>query len=104
MQKRKHDKFDPAQGVNGFVVIECKACGRVQYTFLKESITQYQCICRHKTGVMDVKPLYAHCECGENWRYWTNWTKEQITVNCRKCGYPIETELNGRGTAYVTMR
>lgn len=104
MQKRKRDKFEPAHGVKGFVILECEACGRVRYAFLKAPITKHGCLCGHETELTDIKPIYAHCECGESWRYRTNRAEEQITVNCPKCGYPIETELNGRRIAYVTMK
>lgn len=37
-------------------------------------------------------------------QYQTNATGDTITINCIACGSPIDMQLNGRGTAYVTLR
>lgn len=51
-----------------------------------------------------MRPAYAKCKCGREFKYQTNATGDTITINCIACGSPIDMQLNGRGTAYVTLR
>lgn len=44
-----------------------------------------------------------HCKCGKSFRYKTNAEAETITHSCLDCKAPVDMELNGKGTAYVTI-
>ncbi len=47
--------------------------------------------------------MFMHCKCGKSFRYKTNAETETITHSCLDCKAPVDMELNGKGTAYVTI-
>ena len=94
---------DKQKTYTGFMTMACEACGKSREFYVRFPITHYDCPCGHRTELFDLMPLYAQCECGKHWKYLTNRTEMQITVQCVNCGSPVDTELNGRGTAFVPM-
>lgn len=102
-QEAKQDGKPP---IKGFLIIECEDCGETKAFFAKTPVTDQFCSeCRHKTPLNydDLLPAYARCKCGRQFKYRTNARKMNLTVNCINCGAPIDMELNGRGTAFVTI-
>ena len=87
--------------------MECENCGQTREFCSRAEITSNRChSCGHVTTLDKtyMRPAYAKCKCGREFKYQTNATGDTITINCIACGSPIDMQLNGRGTAYVTLR
>lgn len=93
--------------VKGFLIIRCRSCGKSKSFFLREYATATRCAGCGEEIPLDgnlLRPAYMKCPACENaLRYQTNFTGEQIEINCKKCGAPVDLELNGKGTAYYTV-
>lgn len=70
---------------------------------LQVPLTFHKCDCGHRTDLHDLKPVHLYCKCGSKYKYMTNISDPQFTMNCLACGAPVDLELNSRGTAYVTI-
>lgn len=95
------------RAVKGFLIAECENCGQTREFCSRAEITSNRChSCGHVTTLDKtyMRPAYAKCKCGREFKYQTNATGDTITINCIACGSPIDMQLNGRGTAYVTLR
>ena len=95
------------RAVKGFLIVECESCGQTKEFCSRAEITSNRChSCSHVTTLDKtyMRPAYAKCKCGREFKYQTNATGDTITINCIACGSPIDMQLNGRGTAYVTLR
>lgn len=95
------------RAVKGFLIVECENCGQTREFCSRAEITSNRChSCGHVTTLDKtyMRPAYAKCKCGREFKYQTNSTGDTITINCIACGSPIDMQLNGRGTAYVTLR
>lgn len=95
------------RAVKGFLIVECENCGQTREFCSRAEITSNRChSCGHVTALDKtyMRPAYAKCKCGREFKYQTNATGDTITINCIACGSPIDMQLNGRGTAYVTLR
>lgn len=95
------------RAVKGFLIVECENCGQTREFCSRAEITSNRChSCGHVTTLDKtyMRPAYAKCKCGREFKYQTNATGDTITINCIACGSPIDMQLNGRGTAYVTLR
>lgn len=90
-------------GVKGFLIVECCACGKQKAFFVKKELNRYECTCGQRTKLVDMVPVYMRCECGKSFRYLTNIEHLQFTANCPHCGSPVELELGNSGKAYITM-
>ncbi len=95
---------DEGQGpYKGFLLIVCEECGAVKAFCAKRETYSFKCPCGHETALERLRPMYMHCKCGKTFRYKTNAQTETLTHNCLDCKAPVDMELNGRGTAYVTI-
>lgn len=95
------------RAAKGFLIVECESCGQTREFCSRAEITSNRChSCGHVTTLDKtyMRPAYAKCKCGREFKYQTNATGDTITINCIACGSPIGMQLNGRGTAYVTLR
>lgn len=95
------------RAVKGFLIVECENCGQTREFCSRAEITSNRChSCGHVTTLDKtyMRPAYAKCKCGREFKYQTNATGDTITINCIACGSPIDMQLNGSGTAYVTLR
>ena len=93
------------RAVKGFLIVECESCGQTREFCSRAEITSNRChSCGHVTTLDKtyMRPAYAKCKCGREFKYQTNATGDTITINCIACGSPIDMRLNARGTAYVT--
>lgn len=91
------------EAYKGFLLIKCEKCGKIKGFCAKYPLTFHQCECGHRTELHDLNPVHAVCKCGSSFKYRTNIRDKQFTINCLDCKAPIDMELNGRGTAYVTI-
>ncbi len=88
----------------GFLIIECEDCGAVKAFCAKKEIYGFRCHeCGHETALEKMRPVYMHCKCGATFRYRTNMQNETFTHRCLQCNSPVDMELNGKKTAYVTV-
>ena len=96
-----------ARPVKGFLIIRCRSCGKSKSFFLREYATATRCAGCGEEIPLDgnlLRPAYMKCPACENAiRYQTNFMGERIELNCKKCGSPVDLELNGKGTAYNTV-
>lgn len=58
----------------------------------------------HITPLENLRPLFMHCKCDEDFRYKTNITRPTISHTCIVCKAPVDMEINKKNTAYVTIR
>lgn len=95
------------RAVRGFLIVECEDCHETREFCSRSPITYNRCRkCGHDTPLdfTAMRPAYARCKCGREFKYQTNATADTLSINCIACGAPIDLQLNGRGTAYVTFR
>ena len=94
--------------VKGFLIIKCRRCGATRSFFLKDYATATRCAGCGAEIPLDgnlLRPAYMKCpDCENELKYRTNFTGERIELNCKKCGAPVDLELNGKGTAYNTIK
>ena len=95
---------DYFQGYKGFLYIKCDKCGRTKGYCASRPLSFHKCECRHNTPLHDLAFVKSTCKCGASFTYKTNIVDPQFSMNCLKCGSPIDLELDGHGTAYVTMK
>ena len=89
---------------NSMGVIENDYCGAVKAFCAKRETYSFRCQeCGHETPLEGLRPMFMHCKCGKSFRYKTNAETETITHSCLDCKAPVDMELNGKGTAYVTI-
>lgn len=82
----------------------CEECGAVKAFCAKRETYSFRCQeCGHETPLEGLRPMFMHCKCGKSFRYKTNAETETITHSCLDCKAPVDMELNGKGTAYVTI-
>lgn len=96
-------KEEERESYKGFLFIRCEACGKERGYNSKYPMTFHKCECGHRTDLHDLKPVHLYCKCGSQYKYKTNISDPQFTMNCLSCGAPVDLELNSRGTAYVTI-
>lgn len=92
------------EGYKGFLYIKCPICGKEKGFCTKSAITEHKCECGHKTHLEDLKPMYVHCDCGKDFKYFTNLDEDTFNYTCINCGDIVKIRMNTRGTAYVTER
>lgn len=94
-----------AKEYSGFLHIKCESCGKFRSFMPKNPIKQNGCKeCGHVTDLKDMKELYVDCECGAKFKYLTNADDPTITMECYKCGTPIDLEHNRKHNTYQTMK
>lgn len=91
------------EGYKGFLYIECEECRVLKGFCVKQPITHYKCECGHKTELHDLLPVHVKCECNSKFLYHTNIQCDAFTIECLHCGSPVDMELGGKGTAFVTV-
>lgn len=100
----RSDYEQSVDGYKGFLYIKCPACGEIKGFCTKSDITEHRCECGNKVPLEDLKPMYVHCECGEDFKYYTNMDEDNFNYKCINCGDIVKIRLNTRKTAYVTSR
>lgn len=99
-------------GVKGFVLLKCPACGSSKRYFLRERQTAFFCKCGEKIpldyGAM--VPAFANCSapnCDQKQiKYMTNAKTNEETelqVGCLKCQRTIHLRPSNNGRAFVTF-
>lgn len=93
--------------VKGFILSKCPRCGAIKSFFARDCTTYNRCRecgCEYTLDGKKMIPIFSKCPACENTIKWrTDLTGDAIELNCKKCGSPIDLELNGKGTAYVTI-
>lgn len=92
-----------AAGYKGFLHIKCGSCGKVKGFCVKNHITEHRCECGNVEALVDLKPMYVNCKCGEQFKYMTNMTDGVISIDCISCGSPVDLELNEKKRVYQTI-
>lgn len=92
-------------GYTGFLYIKCPECGKEKGFCAKKPTKIHICKeCGKKTSLEDLKPMYVHCECGRDSKYYTNMDADSFKCKCIACGDEVDIQNNTRDTAYVTKR
>lgn len=100
-EQKNYDRY--AEGYTGFLYIKCPECGKVKGFCAKKPTKIHICKeCGEKTELEDLKPMYVHCECGKDSKYYTNMDEEHFKCKCIGCGEEVDMQINTRNTAYVT--
>ena len=90
-------------GNKGFLYIKCEACGTTKGFCAKTPITEHRCACGHLTALDNLKPLYVNCKCGAGFKYHTNITDNYASIDCIKCGAPVDMEYHDKKGIYETI-
>lgn len=104
IDEQQRDYARNTDGYSGFLYIKCPVCGKVKGFCTKANIKEHICECGHKLKIQNLKPMYVHCDCGKDFRYYTNIEDENFKYECINCGEEVDIQINTRGTAYVTKR
>ncbi len=95
-----------ADGYKGFLLIRCPECGEVRGFCAKDYVQEVSCRkCGAVVPLDHLIPANVNCaKCGRHFRYKTNvGDNKPVPFKCLNCGAPVDLELNGKGTALVTM-
>ena len=91
------------KGYWGFLYTKCGSCGEIRGYCAKSAITEMHCSCGHRTPLERLVPMTVRCQCCEKvFKYQTNLTEENFTIDCLGCGAPVEMVRHGRTGEYVT--
>lgn len=105
LENEQRDYVKYTDGYTGFLYIKCPECGAVKGFCAKKQTKIHICKeCGEKTELEDLKPMYVHCECGKDSKYYTNMDEECFKCKCIDCGDEVDIQINTRNTAYVTKR
>lgn len=86
----------------GFLYTRCKKCGRIRGYCAKSFISEMRCECGHGTPLHHLSPMTVRCRCCEKvFKYQTNLTEENFTIDCLGCGAPVEMVRHSRTGEYV---
>lgn len=96
-------KIPAETGYKGFLYLKCEACGSIKGFCVKSPITEHRCACGHVTALQNLKPLFVNCKCGERFKYHTNITEPIATINCIKCGAPVDVQYHDKKGTYETI-
>lgn len=91
-------------GYRGFLYVKCEECGTTKGFCAKAPLQEYRCDCGHKTPLSNLKPMYVNCECGENFKYLTNLTDATASMDCIRCGSPVDLEFHDKKGVYQTIK
>lgn len=101
--KKPQETRTVAPGYKGFLYVKCEACGEVKGFCVKSPIFENRCRCGQTTALRDMKPLFVNCKCGESFKYHTNITDPIATINCIKCGAPVDLQYHDKKGIYETI-
>lgn len=91
-------------GYSGFLHIRCR-CGEEKSFCTRPKINSYECEkCGEKIELNNLKLAFVNCECGKNWRYFTNETAKMFDLNCIECGQPVAMKYNEKKKLYETIK
>lgn len=105
-ETRTNPEREWQEGYKGFLLIRCTECGEVRGFCSKSFITESTCRnCGAVIPLEDLIPAHVNCgKCGAHYRYKTNIdTQEPVAFHCLGCEAPVDLQMNGRGTALVTL-
>lgn len=91
----KQDKLD---GYKGFLYLRCEHCGEEHAFNIKTPIEDY--VCKKCGGVMplqDLRRARFRCECGREWKYYTNVDSRLLETTCVNCMPPMVAEQDKNG-------
>ena len=92
----------PKPTYTGFIYARCESCGKEKGYCAKAPISHHKCECGHSTELSIMKPARVTCECGGDFTYKTNIQDRSFTINCLKCGSPVDLEMS-KWAAYGPM-
>lgn len=102
-QETKSKESAAVPGYKGFLYIKCEGCGKIKGFCVKAPLREHRCDCGHTTRLKDLKPLYVKCKCGESFDYMTNLIENVVTIDCLKCGAPVDLEYHEKNNKYTTI-
>lgn len=94
------------EGYKGFLLIRCPECGEVRGFCTKAAVTESICRnCGTRIPLECLIPAHVNCgKCGSHFKYRTNIdTDGPVHIACLECEAPVDLQLNGKGTALVTI-
>lgn len=90
-------------GYKGFLIVKCKACGKIKGFCAKTPMTTFRCSCGEETPLSHMRKAYVTCKCGGHFRYRTNITDEYFDFSCLSCGSPVDMFWNAKKRTFESM-
>lgn len=87
----------------GYLYVKCESCGKTKGFCVKTPIKKHSCECGHATALENMKPMTAKCKCGAYFKYLTNLTDSVVSIDCHKCGAPVDLEFHEKNDEYTTI-
>ena len=87
----------------GYLYVKCESCGKTKGFCVKTPIKRHSCECGHATALENMKPMTAKCKCGAYFKYLTNLTDSVVSIDCHKCGAPVDLEYHEKNNEYTTI-
>lgn len=91
------------EGYKGFLYIKCPKCRKIKGFCAKEYTKEHRCECGENVRLENLRPMYAKCQCGKQYKYYTNMDEEVFEYSCLNCGALIDMKINSRKNAFVTL-
>lgn len=88
----------------GYLYVKCESCGKTKGFCVKTPIKRHSCECGHATALENLKPMTAKCKCGAYFKYLTNLTDTVVSIDCHKCGAPVDLEYHEKNNEYTTIK
>lgn len=93
-------------GYRGFLILNCKACGKSYTVNAREPVTETTCkACGHVTALEEMAAVEMCCpDCGKTWRYKTNSEQADVSARCISCGAVMVSEWDRKLRRYVPQK
>ena len=87
----------------GFLYLRCEKCGKERCFCAKIPTSTHRCECGHYTRLKKLRPARAICKCGGDYTYKTNITDQDFSMECLKCGAPIDLAMTRNRDSFYTL-
>lgn len=92
------------ESYRGFLLIQCRKCGKLKGFCTKASASETFCECGEVTPFRDMKKATIACKCGKRFHYMTNVKADTFSWNCLDCGAPVDLVYNRAEQRFETLR
>lgn len=102
--RQEENNMRDEEGYTGFLHICCE-CGCTKSFCIKNKIKEFKCEkCGRTMELKGLRRAYINCECGSNFKYYTNETAEMFDLEYLNCEQPVALKYNEKKKIYETIK